>query len=136
MSWASIPKMCSKNRGKTNAQSSSNLTEEKQITEIVELSHEKPQFIIKHSTRCSISSMAKDRVEREWILENVEPWYLALIEYRNVSNAIVSQLGVLQPNTSAVFILSLNRFHLVSATSMVRFTAICKAQASSFLEES
>lgn len=71
-----------------------NLIEEKQIAEIVELSREKPQLIFKHSTRCSISSMAKSRLEREWNLEHVEPWYLDLITYRNVSNAVASELEV------------------------------------------
>jgi bacillithiol system protein YtxJ len=81
-----------------------NLTEEKQIAEVVELSHEKPQLIFKHSTRCSISSMAKDRLDREWNLENVEPWYLDLIAYRNVSNAIASQLGVHHESPQAILL--------------------------------
>lgn len=80
------------------------LTEEKQITEIAELSHEKPQLIFKHSTRCSISSMAKSRLERDWDLENVEPWYLDLISYRNVSNAIASQLGVHHESPQAILL--------------------------------
>ena len=70
------------------------ITTEAQIAKVVEFSHEKPQLIFKHSTRCSISTMAKSRLEREWNLKNVEPWYLDLIAYRNVSNAIASQLGV------------------------------------------
>lgn len=81
-----------------------NLTEEKQIAEIVELSNEKPQLIFKHSTRCSISSMAKSRLEREWNLENVEPWYLDLIAYRNVSNAIASQFGVHHESPQAILL--------------------------------
>jgi bacillithiol system protein YtxJ len=78
------------------------MTTEAQISEIVELSHEKPQLIFKHSTRCSISSMAKSRLEREWNLENVEPWYLDLIAYRNVSNAIASKLGVYHESPQAI----------------------------------
>ena len=80
------------------------MTTEAQIAEVVELSHEKPQLIFKHSTRCSISSMAKDRLEREWNLENVEPWYLDLITYRNVSNAIASQLGVHHESPQAILL--------------------------------
>lgn len=70
------------------------MNSERQIDEIVELSHEQPQLIFKHSTRCSISSMAKSRLEREWNLENVELWYLDLITFRSASNAIADQLGV------------------------------------------
>ena len=80
------------------------MTTEAQISEILELSHEKPQLIFKHSTRCSISSMAKDRLEREWNLENVEPWYLDLIAYRNISNAIASELGVHHESPQAILL--------------------------------
>ena len=78
------------------------MSAERQIAEIVELSHEKPQLIFKHSTRCSISSMAKSRLEREWNLENLEPWYLDLIAFRNISNAIASQLGVHHESPQAI----------------------------------
>ena len=77
---------------------------ERQIQEIVAASHENPQLIFKHSTRCSISSMAKDRLEREWNLENVEPWYLDLIAYRDISNAIASQLGVHHESPQAILL--------------------------------
>ncbi len=80
------------------------ITTEAQISEIVALSHEKPQLIFKHSTRCSISSMAKSRLEREWKLENVEPWYLDLIAHRDVSNAIASQLGVQHESPQAILL--------------------------------
>lgn len=80
------------------------LNEEQQIAEIVELSHEKPQLVFKHSTRCSISSMAKSRLEREWNLGNVETWYLDLIAYRNVSNAIASELGVHHESPQAILL--------------------------------
>ena len=81
-----------------------NLTEEAQIQKIVELSHEKPQLIFKHSTRCSISIMAKSRMDSEWNLENVEPWYLDLLSYRNVSNAVASQLGVNHESPQAILL--------------------------------
>ena len=82
----------------------STMSAESQIQEIVDASHENPQLIFKHSTRCSISSMAKSRLEREWNLENVQPWYLDLIAYRNVSNAIASQLGVDHQSPQAILL--------------------------------
>tara|TARA_R110000868_G_scaffold307618_1_gene569277 strand:+ start:46 stop:261 length:216 start_codon:yes stop_codon:yes gene_type:complete len=48
--------------------------------------------------------MAKSRLEREWNLENVEPWYLDLIAYRSVSNAIASQLGVHHESPQAILL--------------------------------
>lgn len=80
------------------------LNHEDQIRTIVEASKESPQLIFKHSTRCSISSMAKTRLEREWNLENVEPWHLDLIAFRSVSNAIASLLGVHHESPQAILL--------------------------------
>jgi bacillithiol system protein YtxJ len=41
----------------------SNLTEEKQIAEIMDLSSSIPVYIFKHSTTCGISAQAKENVE-------------------------------------------------------------------------
>ncbi len=63
---------------------------------IMEQSEECPVAVFKHSTRCSISSMAKQRIERDWdIEENKLPlYYLDLIKHRDVSNAIAQDLDV------------------------------------------
>ena len=61
------------------------------------LSNERPVALFKHSTRCSISSMAKNRLERAWDFEEGQGpamYFLDLIAYRKVSNAIAEQLGV------------------------------------------
>ena len=68
-----------------------------QLDEIVKASADKPILIFKHSTRCSISSTALDRVERSWKSEEVqglEPYYLDLIQYRNISGAVASTFEV------------------------------------------
>ncbi|HUH73549.1 MAG TPA: bacillithiol system redox-active protein YtxJ [Chitinophagales bacterium] len=49
--------------------------------------------VFKHSTRCSISSMVKNRVEREWTSDHAV-YYLDLIAHRNVSNLIAQLSGV------------------------------------------
>lgn len=53
-------------------------------------------FIFKHSTRCSISVMAKSRFEREWIAPDFsfQLLYLDLLNYRSVSNKIEELTGV------------------------------------------
>ncbi|MFT4526508.1 MAG: bacillithiol system protein YtxJ [Granulosicoccus sp.] len=79
-----------------------NLILEEALGTIVQESHNKPQLIFKHSTRCSISSMAKNRLERSWNLDNVEPWYLDLIAYRSVSNMIESQFKVQHESPQAI----------------------------------
>jgi bacillithiol system protein YtxJ len=60
-------------------------------------SFERPVLILKHSTRCSVSLMALDRINRDWKAEDsalVTPLYLDLLSYREVSNAIAEQTGV------------------------------------------
>jgi len=64
------------------------------LDEIKEQSKQQPVVIFKHSTRCSISSMAKNRLERETPTGNVLFYYLDLIRYRPVSNKIVEDFQV------------------------------------------
>ncbi len=61
------------------------------INTIIEASKEKPVLIFKHSTRCSISSMALNRLTRSWNEEEmatVSPYILDLISYRGISHKI------------------------------------------------
>ncbi|MFK7936732.1 MAG: bacillithiol system redox-active protein YtxJ [Saprospiraceae bacterium] len=73
-----------------------NLTTAEQLNQIIETSKKTPVLIFKHSTRCSISSMAKYRLESEWKFkeEQVVPFYLDLISYRNLSNQIAEDFSV------------------------------------------
>lgn len=70
------------------------LTEEQQLDAIKTQSHSQPVVIFKHSTRCSISTMAKSRLERETAPDNVAFYYLDLIKYRSVSNKIAEDFSV------------------------------------------
>ena len=65
-----------------------------QLNAIRKASLQKPQVIFKHSTRCSISAMAKNRLEKSIPPEGVDFHYLDLIRYRPVSNAIADEFGV------------------------------------------
>lgn len=64
------------------------LLEEGQLETIKEESAAMPVVIFKHSTRCSISSMAKGRLDRSEAPQNVNFYYLDLIRYRGISNKI------------------------------------------------
>ncbi|THH40071.1 bacillithiol system redox-active protein YtxJ [Neolewinella litorea] len=66
------------------------------IEAIIERSHSVPCLILKHSTSCPISSMAKHRLERQWDIEEgtLETYYLDLIRHRDVSNYIASEFAV------------------------------------------
>jgi len=91
----------SKLTGKTDTAETQNiqwhqLATEAELEALIERSHTVPCVIFKHSTRCSISSMAKSRFERNWDMDGteIEPYYLDLIAYRPVSNKIAEALGV------------------------------------------
>lgn len=53
-------------------------------------------IIFKHSTRCSISIMAKRRFELEWghLPESLPLYFLDLIKYREISNQIAQDFHV------------------------------------------
>lgn len=68
-----------------------NLEQIDQLVDIDVESHTMPVVLFKHSTRCSISSAALDRVERGWNdqeMEGIRPYYLDLIAHRSISDAI------------------------------------------------
>lgn len=68
-----------------------------QLEHIQKQSKERQILIFKHSTRCSTSRMALDRLERNWKndeMSNIEPYFLDLISYREVSNQISNQYGI------------------------------------------
>ena len=70
------------------------LDSEEKIDEIKQNSRQSPQVIFKHSTRCSISSMAKSRLERATPPEGIAFYYLDLIAHRNVSNKVAEVFDV------------------------------------------
>ena len=76
-----------------------------QLNEIILLSSEKPVLIFKHSTRCSVSRMVLKQFESEFDLENqVTPYFLDLLEHRDVSNAIAEQFKVVHQSPQLLLI--------------------------------
>ena len=82
------------------------LDSEEQLNNIIEESSSVPVLIFKHSTRCSISSMAKSRLERQWDLDenSVKPYVLDLIANRNVSSKIEEVFSVQHESPQALLI--------------------------------
>ncbi len=72
------------------------LTDINQLNVITEESSETPVIIFKHSTRCAISRMALKNFEREYAIEegSVKPYFLDLLEHRDISNTIASKFNV------------------------------------------
>ena len=80
------------------------ITDESQIERIKEESFEHPVVIFKHSTRCSISAMAKNRLERETAVAGVAFYYLDLIRYRAISNRIAEVFEVVHESPQVLMI--------------------------------
>jgi len=80
------------------------LTTSAQLADIKEKSKNKAQLIFKHSTLCSISSMAKNRLERETPPENVDFYYLDLISYRELSAKIAEEFSVFHESPQVILI--------------------------------
>jgi bacillithiol system protein YtxJ len=59
-----------------------------QLDDIRSKSFEQAQVIFKHSTRCSISSMVKNRLDRATAPANISFHFLDLIKHRQISNKI------------------------------------------------
>ncbi|MDB5229052.1 MAG: ytxJ [Bacteroidota bacterium] len=57
--------------------------------------------VFKHSTRCAVSSMAKNRLEREWDLD-LPIYYLDLVRYRSVSNLIAERSHVIHESPQLI----------------------------------
>jgi len=70
------------------------LEQASQLDEISALSYQKPIVLFKHSTRCSISIMAKGRLDRAMQPEGVDFYYLDLLAFRSISNQIAEQFAV------------------------------------------
>ncbi|MBD0332206.1 MAG: bacillithiol system redox-active protein YtxJ [Chitinophagaceae bacterium] len=64
------------------------LTDEEQLEQIQTKSQFKPQVIFKHSTRCSISSVALQRLRRSDAPFDIDFYFLDLLAYRQLSNKV------------------------------------------------
>ena len=73
------------------------LNSEKTLETIKELSASKAVIIFKHSTRCPVSHMALSWFERSWKdeeMQQVEPYYLDLLQHRPISGKIAEEFDV------------------------------------------
>ncbi len=83
------------------------LTSEEQLQEIITESEKAPVMIFKHSTRCSISSMSLNRLERSWSeaeMPGIKTFYLDLIAYRSISSQIAQLFHVEHESPQAILI--------------------------------
>ena len=77
------------------------------LDKALEFSFNKPVLLFKHSTRCSISATALNRLERGWGSEastTLQAYFLDLITHRDVSNAIADKLGITHESPQALVV--------------------------------
>lgn len=70
------------------------LTAEAQLDTIKQQSFVKPQVIYKHSTRCSLSSVALRRLNNADVKPDADYYFLDLIRYRSLSDTIAHDFRV------------------------------------------
>src|SRR5206468_8087324 len=70
------------------------LTDEEQIKQMICKSQIKPQVIFKHSTRCSISAVALQRLQKFSQPIDIDFYFLDLIAHRNLSNRVAEMFKV------------------------------------------
>ncbi|WP_085516501.1 bacillithiol system redox-active protein YtxJ [Marivirga sericea] len=83
------------------------LDNQESLDRIIEESQQQAVVIFKHSTSCSISSMALNRLERSWNdneMSEVKAYYLDLISYRDISNAVAEKFGIMHQSPQILLI--------------------------------
>lgn len=81
------------------------LTNVNDLNEIVNESAGKPVLIFKHSTRCSISRMVLKQFENEFDLQDkITPYFLDLLNHRDVSNEIATKFDVYHQSPQLIVI--------------------------------
>lgn len=80
------------------------LSSVEQLEEIRSASYQQPQLIFKHSTRCSISSMVRSRLERSETPSNISFHYLDLLAYRPLSNQVAEDFSVYHESPQVLLI--------------------------------
>ncbi len=70
------------------------LTDEEQLNQIISKSQNRPQVIFKHSTRCSISNVALQRLQKVAQPSDIDFYFLDLLSYRGLSNRVAEVFKV------------------------------------------
>lgn len=82
------------------------ITSEEQLVEAFQQAINKPALFFKHSTRCSISSMALSKFEQnaEQLNEICELYFIDLLEFRQVSNKLEEISNVMHQSPQVIVV--------------------------------
>ena len=70
------------------------LKTKEQLSDLISKSATAPQVIFKYSSRCSISDVVRNRLEKKQEESEIEFHFLDLIRYRSLSNEIAEQFAI------------------------------------------
>lgn len=93
-----------------------NITREEELLQAWENSMTKPVLFFKHSTRCSISSMALSRFQEKWAsgTEKCDLYFIDLIAHRNVSNLLAEISAVTHQSPQVLLVKNKEVIHTAS----------------------
>jgi bacillithiol system protein YtxJ len=85
-----------------------NLSDLRQLEDILNDRSGQKHLLFKHSTRCGVSAMTKRQFEQEWPAgkEDIQVWYLDLLNHRDISNAIAEKTGVFHQSPQAIALIN------------------------------
>ncbi len=98
-----------------------NLTNTYELYKIKDDSFKNPQFIFKHSTRCSISKMVLNRFESNNDSVFMSVYLLDLLNYRDLSNQIANDFNVKHESPQILVIKDGECYTHLSHTSIRQF---------------
>ncbi|RFC54156.1 bacillithiol system redox-active protein YtxJ [Brumimicrobium aurantiacum] len=82
-----------------------NISSVDELNQAIADTQNKAGVFFKHSTRCSISSMALSRFESQWEEnENIQLYFIDLIANRDVSNLLSELSGVMHQSPQVIVI--------------------------------
>jgi bacillithiol system protein YtxJ len=105
------------------------LNSAEQLSQIKELSRSRVQVIFKHSTRCSISQLAKNRLERNEKPATTDCYFLDLIKHRTLSNSIAEDFAVKHESPQVLLIKDMECVYDESQSG-IQMADICEQIAS------
>jgi bacillithiol system protein YtxJ len=78
------------------------LIEMNQLDEIVKSSSKKTVAIFKHSTRCGVSRGVVKQFEKQFEIENINFYFLDLLNFRDISNTIATKFNVMHQSPQLI----------------------------------
>lgn len=110
------------------------LSDRSQLNALINISKEQSAqgltvLIFKHSTRCSISSMALSRLESKWEQNDlIKPYFVDLLTYREISNEIAQVFNITHASPQVLLIKDGQCFYDASHSN-ISYQAIMEAIA-------